>query len=172
MGGLAKHRLPTDSRGLGYNETLLAEKIAKMKFLPVVTLTCTTPLVLSLASPTIAQEAPSFQTPSGNIYCVVQDLGDRTSQLRCDLLENTAQLPKKPKDCDLDWGNVFIMSATGAAQRACHGDTAINPNYPVLRYGQPFQAQDYTCTAQTTGLTCTNAQGRGWDLSKARQRLF
>ncbi|HLO86709.1 MAG TPA: DUF6636 domain-containing protein [Nostocaceae cyanobacterium] len=108
-----------------------------------------------------------FQTPTGNIHCTVYD-----SELRCDIRENTAKLPTKPKDCPLDWGNAFAMNLTGKPSRICHGDTIYNPEHPVLKYGQTWRKNGFVCTSKTTGVTCTNRNKKGWELSKEKQRLF
>lgn len=108
-----------------------------------------------------------FQTPTGNIHCI-----NYNNQLRCDIKENTAKLPPQPKNCPLDWGNAFGMNLTGKPDRICHGDTIISPEYPILKYGQTWRKNGFTCTSKTTGLTCTNRNKKGWELSKTKQRLF
>ncbi len=110
-----------------------------------------------------------FQTPTRNIHCTIfEDEG----LLRCDIIKNRAKLPPKPKDCDLDWGNAFGMGLTGAAQRACHGDTIVAGTNPVLGYGKTWRKGGFTCTSKTTGLTCTNRDKKGWEISQTKQRLF
>jgi hypothetical protein len=145
-----------------------------MKFLPIFTIavTSTTSLIAMMAFQAIAQESRGFQTPSDNIHCVVSEISDNVSQLRCDLTENTAPIPVKPKECNLDWGNAFAMNVEGEAQRVCHGDIVYNPNRPVLQYGKRFRYLGYSCISKTTGLICTNRDGRGWELSRSKQRLF
>jgi hypothetical protein len=108
-----------------------------------------------------------FQTPTGNIHCTSYD-----SELRCDITENTAKLPPKPKNCPLDWGNAFAMSLTGRSNRICHGDTIYNSEHPVLQYGQTWRRNGFVCTSKQTGLTCTNRNKKGWELSRGKQRLF
>jgi hypothetical protein len=113
----------------------------------------------------------AFQTPSGNIFCDAYRDG-KTSTLRCDLVTNNAKVPAKPKDCDLDWGNSFVISERGTAQRNCHGDTNINPNNKRLEYGQKWRAAGFTCDANTKRLRCINLDGHGFELAKSAQRFF
>lgn len=112
-----------------------------------------------------AQEG--FQLPSGNIHCALWD-----GRLRCDALAFAYPRPPRPRDCDLDWGGAIEMGARGAARLVCHGDTVANPAAPVLGYGQAWRGPGMTCTAATTGLRCTNAEGHGFELARARLRLF
>jgi hypothetical protein len=68
------------------------------------------------SSKAIADETIYFQIPSGNIHCGAIHSGG----LDCELGTNTAKLPAKPKDCNLEWGNRFRMSSTGKPQRIQH----------------------------------------------------
>jgi hypothetical protein len=121
-------------------------------------------------SKTIATEDTYFKVPSGNIHCRANTDGS----FECEIQKNLAKLSPKPKDCDLDWGNRFGMSsATGKAQRVCHGDTlGLNPKNPVLNYGKTWNGQGFFCISRRSGLTCQNDAGHGWILSKNKQQLF
>mgnify|MGYP000023481308 CR=1 FL=1 len=107
-----------------------------------------------------------FKTPSGNIACEVY-----ADILRCDLRENRAAVPKAPKDCDLDWGNMFTLSTQGKGQRLCAGDTVFGEQQ-VLAYGKTWRHKDFVCQSAKTGLTCTNSKKHGWKLNKIMQRVF
>ncbi|MFO1462915.1 MAG: DUF6636 domain-containing protein [bacterium] len=114
-----------------------------------------------------AGDTNGFRTPSKNIHCAVYD-----QNLRCDLLQNDAKLPPRPKDCELDWGNMFAMNLTGQAARICAGDTVAGENTPALDYGRTWEYQGFQCRSEMNGLTCTNKSNHGWFLKKAEQRLF
>ena len=113
----------------------------------------------------IAQENSGFVTPSLNIIC-----SSFENKLRCDLHENTSQLPPRPKDCDLEWGNAFEMSLKGKPSRVCVGDAV--PGGPILEYGKTWDYQGFHCSSEMTGLTCVNQNKKGWMLKKIEQRLF
>lgn len=119
------------------------------------------------AAPAAAQPLVGFQTPSGNIHCLLAE-----GYLRCDLRSNIARVPRRPRDCDLEWGNAFSMTRNSRATRLCHGDTAMNPENPVLGYGRTWRQYGFVCRSATSGLTCSNRSGRGWQLSRERQRIF
>jgi hypothetical protein len=110
----------------------------------------------------------SFQTPSSNIFCIMED----TISLRCDLMSQTNPKPPKPADCPLDYGSAFTIQTKGKAGNLCHGDTIYNPSYPKLAYGATWSNNGIMCESKQTGLTCKNFAGRGFFLSKANQQLF
>ncbi|HXW64499.1 MAG TPA: DUF6636 domain-containing protein [Burkholderiaceae bacterium] len=123
-----------------------------------------------------AQSAETgFKTPSGNIYCVIEPPVDNhsVSDLRCDIMQMTSKAPPAPKNCPLSWGDAFAITQDGnLAIRVCHGDTVKNDELMVLAYGTQWHQGGYSCGSETTGLTCTNAKGHGFSLSKAVQKLF
>ena len=124
-----------------------------------------------LATPTLADEFIYFHSPSGNIHCMLMS-GDYAG-VRCDMLALTQSFPKRPVDCDLDWGDAFEVGPNDRqGQVVCHGDTVINPDSMELGYGASATLGEFTCTSQKTGMTCTNARGHGFAISKASQKLF
>lgn len=133
-------------------------------------------LALSLLSPLLVAQAadPSvlgqFQTPSGNTFCLVY-AGESGPSLECELKENTAKPPPRPKDCELDWGNRFSLPQKGAPTRGCAGDT-LQGELPKLEYGTPWKVAGFTCEATTKRLRCTNTDGHGFELARASQKLF
>jgi hypothetical protein len=118
-----------------------------------------------------AQERPAgFLSPSRNIACqVFTDNGQGV--LRCDIM-NIDTRPRRPADCDLDYGHAFEISVKGSAGRICAGDTVMDPSLPVLAYGEVWQRAGFTCRSEQTGLTCFNAMQKGFSLARARQEVF
>ncbi len=119
---------------------------------------------------TAATNLIGFQSPSKNIHCAgFMDTSGTT--LRCDILQNNAKIPARPKDCDLDFGNAFNMTLKGKSIRLCHGDTVADA-YPVLQYGTTWKWAGFVCTSSTLGVRCTNLSGHGWQINKSAQALF
>jgi hypothetical protein len=128
-------------------------------------------LFLLTAGSANAQDGPvGFKTPSGNIFCRMFDF-EGPPTLRCDMMEVDTR-PRRPASCDGDWGRAFEMTARGRAAPICRGDTMYDPSLPALRYGSVWQRAGFTCRSEQTGLTCFNASGRGFSLSRARQEVF
>ena len=110
----------------------------------------------------------AFRTPSGNIGCIY---ATDPTYLRCDIRSRLKPKPPRPKGCyDLEWGDSLSLSRTGRAQIVCHGDTAILPGSKILGYGKTWKRGPFACTSRVVGLTCTNAAGRGFFLSRESWR--
>lgn len=118
-------------------------------------------------APVLASAQEAFQLPSGNIHCALHD-----GTLRCDVLQFSYARPPRPARCQEDWGGAVTLGSKGAAQVICHGDTVADPANPVLGYGHAWQGPGMACTAARTGLRCTNGDGRGFEMSRVRLRLF
>lgn len=128
-------------------------------------------ILLPMAGAAHAQDRPiGFLTPSKNIVCqFFTDNGQGV--LRCDVM-NMETRPRRPADCELDYGHAFEMSAKGAAGRICAGDTVMDASLPVLAYGEVWQRAGFTCRSEQSGLTCFNAMQRGFSLARGRQEVF
>ncbi|MGL4319480.1 MAG: DUF6636 domain-containing protein [Paracoccaceae bacterium] len=131
-------------------------------------------LLIVLAAPAAAQDYAEFQTPSGNIHCVMygQDEGGSPG-VRCDMIDLVPTYTLPPPDCDLDYGSSFYIDTdadTGVLY--CHGDTIILPTMDKLAYGEQLSVGGNTCVSERSGVTCTNPDGHGFTLSRARQKLF
>ena len=128
-------------------------------------------LLIITTHPAHAQSGPTgFQSPSKNIACQYFDY-DKQNTLRCDISAMETK-PRRPADCDLDYGGAFEMNAKGAAARICHGDTVMDNSLPVLGYGEVWQRGGFTCKSEQVGVTCFNTDRRGFSLSRAKQEVF
>lgn len=124
-----------------------------------------------LAGPALA-DVFLFETPSGNIQCSV-GLGAGWSDISCDIIEKSGPpaLPR-PSDCSQAWGHRFTMLETGPVQVECSApptDFDISEKAP---YGVSGEWGGISCLSETTGLTCRNADGRGFFLSRRSQTVF
>ncbi len=125
-------------------------------------------------TPAAAQEFLSTQAPSHNIACQAESAGpdQPRPQLRCDIQQTSTRLPRPPASCPLSWGDSFVLDPTGPGRPLCHGDTVADPSARVIPYGTQWRPYGFTCTSQTTGLTCVNGAGHGFTLSRAVQKAF
>ncbi len=123
------------------------------------------------ALPALADDFIYFHTPSDNIHCVL--MSGNFAGVRCDMIALTQSFPKRPADCELDWGDAFGIGPTDRkGYVVCHGDTVISPDSMELGYGASATLGGFTCTSEKTGMTCTNARGHGFAISKASQKFF
>lgn len=111
---------------------------------------------------------PNFQTPSGNIACLMS-----AEETRCDVLERTWQVPPAPADCVLAYGTGATVAGTGSGELACASDTVAAQGLAVLNYGEALDAGGVVCVSQQTGVRCTNrATGHGFQVARASYQLF
>jgi hypothetical protein len=103
--------------------------------------------LLTVAATAHAQSGPTgFQSPSKNVACQYFDY-DKQNVLRCDISVMDTK-PRRPADCELDYGGAFEMNAKGPATRLCHGDTVMDKSLPVLSYGEVWQRGGFTCKSE------------------------
>jgi uncharacterized protein DUF6636 len=127
--------------------------------------------LLTIAGPAHTQTGPAgFQSPSKNIACQYFDY-DKQNTLRCDIMEATVTA-RRPANCDLEWGKAFEMGSKGNAERLCYGDTVMGKALPVLAYGEVWQRGGFTCKSEQMGVTCFNADRRGFSLARSKQEVF
>jgi len=108
-----------------------------------------------------------FTSPTGNIGCYI----DRKS-VRCDIGDRDWEPPRAPKSCDLDWGQGIALSAGGAADFVCAGDTTLGAG-DALDYGRSIGAGLLICESEESGMTCRDTEsGRGFTISKQSYEIF
>lgn len=128
-------------------------------------------IFLLAACPAAADDYVGFQSPTGNIHCAIYTFG-AGAEARCDLRDLIPSPNPPPPGCELDWGSAFVVPSTGSSGLACVGDTMLDPGNPVLPYGEALSLGGISCVSARTGMTCTNAEGHGFSVARARQDLF
>jgi hypothetical protein len=115
-----------------------------------------------------AQSLKAFQSPTGNIACVMT-----AKVARCDIAERDWSPPPHPSSCpnEVDFGQGIQLPASGAAQFVCAGDTTLNPQAPKLEYGSSSQVGSITCTSAESGMSCSNASGGSFSISRQDYNL-
>lgn len=127
-------------------------------------------LTLLCASPALAQDFVTFQSPTGNIGCFIMT-GEET-MARCDIADYTPSFVNDQGLCELDYGNAFAVGQYGRGGVACVGDTALLEDAEVLEYGEEISIGGITCWSEKTGMTCANNNGHGFSVSKRKQEVF
>jgi hypothetical protein len=127
---------------------------------------------LALAATAVPATLISFRTPSGNIGCIYSSGGGSRTMIRCDIRSGLKPRPPKPRNCDLDWGDSYEMTATGHVYVTCHGDTVLVPTARVLAYGRTWSRGGITCSSKAVGLRCKSRSGHGFFLSRQKSYRF
>jgi hypothetical protein len=127
--------------------------------------------VLLLPAPSAqAQDLLFFRSPSDNIHCVISPYEGATCVLGVDHIS----YPRRPFDCDpdWDWGSTYMAPQFGPGMPVCSNEGVRVDGSPVLHYGSTITHAGITCRSERTGMTCVNAQGHGFTVARARQRVF
>jgi hypothetical protein len=115
----------------------------------------------------VAASLVGFQSPSKNIGCILDD-----SFARCDIRKRDWSPPRKPSSCGEDYGQGLSIARNGSRGRfVCAGDTALGSG-KVLAYGRSIRRGKITCTSRESGVTCKNARGHGFRISRGSYRVF
>jgi hypothetical protein len=112
----------------------------------------------------------AFQSPSGNIGCMIVG-----GSARCDIVRRSWSPPARPAGCPalVDYGQGLEVGTSGAARLVCAGDTARDPSAAKLAYGSASVVGEFECVSRTTGMTCTQrSSGHGFMLSVQSYQLF
>lgn len=113
------------------------------------------------APDTTASKAPMFQSPTGNMVCVMS----KASGVRCDIREREWHPPPQPSSCDFNWANGMELRDRGPGHFSCISD-APGPA-SVLVYGKSIRRGRYKCLSSEKGMRCFNrSNGHGFLLSR------
>ena len=125
---------------------------------------------------------PGFHSPSGNIRCFVVPIAPTAaSTLRCDIKQsayghNLQATCMRPDGSGVDWhGFELGQSKKGAV--TCSGGVLYDegsqrPAYVDLPYGHTWRRAGFTCVSRLSGVTCRNAHGHGFFISRASWRAW
>ena len=117
----------------------------------------------------------TFKTPTRNIVCLYTSGGGQKPAIECGIKSKLKPRPSRrgPGCNHLDYvGDRVDLLSTGKAKPvSCAGDAGpfvyLN-RARVLAYGKTWHKGPIWCSSQPSGLTCTNPQGHGFFLSRAR----
>jgi hypothetical protein len=123
-------------------------------------------VALAMAPP--ARAITFFESPSHNIGCAMS----AKNGVRCDIRVHAWKPPKKPKWCDVDWGNGLEVGRRGTGHVVCAGDTVFSDG-PVLGYRKSIKRGRFKCTSHRNGVRCVNVRnGHGFKLARRRAVWF
>jgi hypothetical protein len=114
-----------------------------------------------------AEGFDGFWSPTRNLHCFGSFNGPR-ADLRCEVYKHDWAAPAG--SCGPRRTAIFAMSGTGKPSPFCPNDSV--PQHRTLRYGGTWKLGPFTCTMRRSGVTCKNARGRGWFLSRQQYQLY
>lgn len=76
-------------------------------------------------------------------------------------------------NCGLDQKRVITLPPDGPATEdwVCHGDMFWPLGDIVISYGSEWSFLEYSCTVETSGVSCQNKQGNGFSVRRAMREL-
>ncbi len=115
-----------------------------------------------------ASDRLTFASPSGNIACA-----QGPSEVRCDVVERTWQIPPRPASCQLAYGTGVELAGAAPATLTCAGDTVADPGLPALDYGRALRTREVVCVSRDDGVQCRNSStGHGFTVSRGAYRVY
>ncbi len=108
----------------------------------------------------------SFETPSGNITCAVDSA---TEVVRCDVRSHS-WVATGGANCPFDFGDSVFVDRMSVGF-GCISD-AIGPPMAQPGYATMIVTDTIDCAIETTGVRCTNRNGRGFNVARARVDFF
>jgi hypothetical protein len=110
---------------------------------------------VALPAPARAEYA-SFQSPSGNIYCLLGTENNGTNRADCQVQQHTYPVPS-PQGCHLGgWGSQFSLKQGSPVELVCQGGVLTSPPMPTLGYGETRSIGTITCKSDPAAMTCTD----------------
>ncbi len=136
-------------------------------------------IALGLSAAGVRADEATFKSPTGNINCLYSDF-DAKPEVRCDILQFVPSFKTVPAGasnevmaCTPARLHGFTVTPTGLKGAAfCPTDAVVDMDAIVLAYGNSWSRSGITCKSETSGMTCANAAGHGFFLSKAQQKVF
>ena len=110
-----------------------------------------------------------FTSPSGNIACNISQFG-----ASCWIGEKEWSIEQPTHDpfcAESDWGNAVDVIAEGTFF-SCYTDFGWPIDAEPLAYGDRMRVGEFECASAENGVTCTNAVGQGFRVSRATVNTF
>jgi hypothetical protein len=116
-------------------------------------------VAVTIALPATVRAYPdgSFQSPSGNIVCLMTASANTGAPAAaCQVQQHTYTAPP-PGQCQLGgWGSQIGLDQGNPARFECVGGVLAVPPMPTLDYGQARSVGTLTCDSEPSGITCTD----------------
>jgi hypothetical protein len=125
----------------------------------------------------------AFRSPSNNITCYHYNnwhsdwdpaLIKNEGPLTCLVHEADWNPPPAMENCGLDQTRVITLppDAPSTEGWVCHGDMFWPLGVIVVSYGEEWSFLEYSCTVETSGVSCQNKQGNGFSVRRVMRVLY
>ncbi len=98
-----------------------------------------------------------FQSPSGDVTCVMAAFQGDSPRASCGVVDPTYVMPPRPQACLGAFGDQIDMVQGSSPAMVCHTDTTRGTGLPTLQIGETRSAASLTCTSEDAAVTCTDS---------------
>ncbi len=133
----------------GYNCSMKAKRLA-----------ATLVAVTFAAGPAAVAHADpfeQFQSPSGDVTCVMAAFGGDAPRASCGVAEPSYVMPPRPRSCVGAFGDQIDLVQGSPPAMVCHTDTTRGIGLPTLPVGETRSVAALSCTSEAAAITCTDS---------------
>ena len=126
--------------------------------------------IAALGPPAVASADPfyQFQSPSGDVTCVMAAFQGEAPLASCGVANPTYVMPPRPRSCEGAFGDQIDMVQGSSPAMVCHTDTTRGNGLPTLRTGETRSVGSLTCAGEPAAVTCTDSStGHFFRISRA-----
>ncbi|OBG81190.1 hypothetical protein A5701_10650 [Mycobacterium sp. E3305] len=130
-----------------YNVIMKASMVAAVPLLAAAT----------AAGPAHAEPFYHFQSPSGDVTCVMAAFGADAPRASCGVTDPTYVMPPRPQSCMGAFGDQVDIVQGSSPAMVCHTDTTRGVGLPTLQAGDTRSVAALTCKGEPAAVTCTDS---------------
>ncbi|UXA05069.1 hypothetical protein KXD96_19115 [Mycobacterium sp. SMC-2] len=115
--------------------------------------------ITAVGSAAIAHAEPfyQFQSPSGDVTCVMAAFQGDAPRASCGVTDPTYVMPPRPQSCVGAFGDQVDMAQGSSPAMVCHTDTTRGMGLPTLQVGETRSVASLTCKGEVAAITCTDS---------------
>ena len=98
-----------------------------------------------------------FQSPSGDITCVMSAFQGIAPRASCGVVDPAYVIPPRPQSCLGAFGDQIDMVEGSSPAMVCHSDTTRGSGLPTLQVGETRSLASFTCKSEPAAITCTDS---------------
>lgn len=130
-----------------YNCIMQAKMIAAIPVLAAAT----------AVGPAHADPFYQFQSPSGDVTCVMAAFQGDSPRASCGVTDPTYVMPLRPQSCMGAFGDQVDIVQGSSPAMVCHTDTTRGTGLPTLQAGDTRSVASLTCKGEPAAVTCTDS---------------
>lgn len=98
-----------------------------------------------------------FQSPSGDVTCVMAAFQGDAPRASCGVVDPTYVIPPRPQSCRGAFGDQIDLVQGSSPAMVCHTDTTRDSGLPTLPIGETRAVASLSCRSEPAAITCTDS---------------